>query len=394
MKQIAVNLYDYKKKTYNPGVLNIEDEQVLSAEENSLSEGGLYVCPGIIDSHTHVYPGVTDLGICADDIGICKGVHLVVDAGSAGAVTLPCFRDVLVPALDTEVKAFLHISKAGFVTKQPYIDERFVDVDMAVDAIKEDREAGRSFLLGIKVCSSGTIVENAGILPIQRTFEAAEKAGCKVMAHLVEGPPKNEETIPMMRKGDIITHFLHGKFNLGPSLKASKGRPINTAYCSIDNVMWNPDGTPCKVLQDAIERGVRLDVGHGAASFDVTVARPVIAAGLRDFSISSDLHVRNVKGVVKGMPETISKFLALGMTISEVTDSITAIPASNLGLDGWCDNLADRATIFRIRNANADDEPLLDSYRNEIEYDKRFEPVAVIRNGKIKALVDGWENLK
>ena len=30
--------------------------------------------------------------------------------------------------------------------------------------------------------------------------------------------------------------------------------------------MWNPDGTPVKALEEALMRGVRLDVGHGVGA--------------------------------------------------------------------------------------------------------------------------------
>lgn len=388
MNRIAVNIFDAARTRFSPGLLDLEGDRVLSVSGDRRSDGGqLYVAPGFIDSHAHVYPGVTDLGICADDIGIKHGVHLIVDAGSAGAVTLPCFRDVLVPMLDTEVKALLHISKAGFVTKQPYVDPRLMDVDMAVDCMRENK---KGFLLGIKVASSGAIVEKAGTEPIRLAAEAAERAGCILVAHYGEGPPTNEECMAFMRGGDVMTHIFHGPFNLAAAIRANRGRPVDTRWSSLPNLMWNPDGSPIPPLEQALKRGVRLDVGHGAASFCLPVAAAVVRSGFRDFSISTDLHVRNVNGAVRGMPETMSKFLSLGMTLAEVVAGVTSIAARNLGLANWCEDLARRATIFRVRRPRPDDMPLVDSYGTVMEVGERIEPVAVIRGGVLTPLAADW----
>mgnify|MGYP000038429028 CR=1 FL=1 len=383
MNRIPVCIFDPSRTAFENGYLFCDGDDVLDVRTDSTSPGGLYICPGLIDSHAHVYPGVTELGVCADDVGIAQGVHLVVDAGSAGAITLPCFRDVIAPACGTQIKAFLHISKIGFVTKQPYADPRFLDAGLAADTIRRDTGG---FLVGLKVCSSGTIVENVGLAPLEQTVRAAELAGCRMMVHLAEGPPSNGQTLPMLRRGDIITHVFHGAFLREASLRANRGAEPLQEYCKLDNLLWDSRGAPVKELEQAIERGVRLDVGHGAASFDKEIAARVIAAGFRDFSISTDVHVRNISGVVRGMPDTISKFLALGMTLPEVIRSVTVLPAENLGLKDWCGNLQTRATIFRLRPVRADDVPLTDAYGREIETERRFESAAVIRKGKLQVL--------
>ena len=58
----------------------------------------LYMSDPFIDSHAHVYDGATDLDICADRIGYQTGVHLIVDAGSSGAINYPCFKHYVIPA--------------------------------------------------------------------------------------------------------------------------------------------------------------------------------------------------------------------------------------------------------------------------------------------------------
>lgn len=384
LETLAVNVIENGR--IQPMTLTVEDGTVRSLTPRAAGpdeEQNLYLSDGFIDGHAHVYDGATDLGVSVDRIGYQTGVHLVVDAGSAGAINFPCFRDYVMPAHQTPVLAFLNIGRAGLVTKQPYCDERVIDEAAAAAALRAD--GGRK-LLGVKVLSSGLIVEQAGLRPLQAGVRVARQCGVPVMVHLVEGPPANEDTMPLLEKGDIITHCFHGAPNLTANRKASRGAALNTVFCSIPNVMWNPDGTPVKPLEQALNRGVYLDVGHGAGSLDMEVARAAIQAGVRGFSISSDAHIRNVDGVVKSLPHVMSKFLALGMTLSEVIDSVTRIPAMQLGIGDWCGHLLERATLFALRGAGPEDGPFLDSYQRSVPVRQVIEPRAIIRDGRLVRL--------
>lgn len=160
------------------------------------------------------------------------------------------------------------------------------------------------------------------------------------------------------------------------------------------NVMWNPDGTPTKPLADAMARGVLLDVGHGAASLDQDVARRAIGAGIREFSISTDAHIRNVDTVVQSLPHTMSKFLSLGMSLEEIVASVTVIPARQLGLDPDWTDLTKRATLFRLRPVTSEDPPFLDAYQNTIPVQQVVEPVAVVTTGTLFPLKPDWARVQ
>lgn len=339
----------------------------------------LYLSDGFIDSHAHVYDGATNLGVDVDRIGLQTGVHLVVDAGSSGAINFPCFRDYVMPAHKTPVKAFLNISTIGLVTKQPYHDRRTLDIPAAVEMIRQD---GGEYLLGIKVLSSGLIVEDAGIEPMRAAYEAAHECGVPVMAHLTEGPPTNEETMAFMGKGDIITHCFHGAPNLEANRRAAKGKPLDLRYCSEANVMWNPDGTPTEPLRKALERGVYLDVGHGAGSFDAAVAGSAIRAGVRNFSISTDAHIRNVNGAVRSLTHTMSKFLSLGMELENIVASVTSIPAKQLRLKDYGGKPLECGTVFRVRQVTPEDPPFIDSWGKSMDVPQVIEPVAILKQKK------------
>ena len=54
---------------------------------------GRLVLPGLIDTHAHVYEGVTGrFGLNADLCGVHSGVTTLIDQGGASCITLPGFR--------------------------------------------------------------------------------------------------------------------------------------------------------------------------------------------------------------------------------------------------------------------------------------------------------------
>ena len=214
--------------------------QMRKLPSETINEEDLYVSPPWIDSHCHIYHGMTSFGLRPDDVGYKQGVHLLVDAGSSGEETVRGFREYVLPHYRTKVKAFLNISSIGLVTMQESFDMRKLDPDKTAACIEKNKD----FLLGVKVRSSQVIVEDKGIEPLKRAVMAAEKAGKPIMIHMGENPPTNEENLQLLRKGDVLSHCFHGK----------------------DVKLWTEEGEPIPALQDAIERGVILDVAHGAAS--------------------------------------------------------------------------------------------------------------------------------
>src|SRR5216683_437558 len=97
--------------------------------------GGL-VTPGLIDIHTHVYRALST-GRHADQTSLANGVTTVVDAGSAGWMTLPGLRDYVIPAYQTRVYVFVHISATGLtiIRIMPELAEiKFAQVEEAARA--------------------------------------------------------------------------------------------------------------------------------------------------------------------------------------------------------------------------------------------------------------------
>jgi dihydroorotase len=74
-----------------------------SKATKTVDAAGLYVTPGIIDIHVHVYPGLTknsyasgSLGLQPDGFTLRNGVTSVADAGSAGWRTFEDFKSRII----------------------------------------------------------------------------------------------------------------------------------------------------------------------------------------------------------------------------------------------------------------------------------------------------------
>lgn len=363
MKTITrrVHIVDPVNMRILPGELSASGgEAAVSPLPDAPLSGDLYAGPPWIDSHCHVYHGVTSFGLRPDDIGLRQGVHLLVDAGSAGEETWAGFRDYVLPRFRTKVRAFLNISSIGLVTMQECYDMRKLDPEKTAACIR----ANRDLLLGVKVRSSDVILEGKGVGPLKRAVEAARAADCPVMIHMGENPPSNEENLSLLREGDILSHCFHGK----------------------NAPLWLPDGRPTPALADALDRGVVPDTAHGAASCCKDVASAAIRRGFRDFIISTDLHGRNVRGPVYSLSHTMSKFLAFGMDLCEVVRAVTLKPAQAFRLEGWCGPLSRNCTIFRLRDRTEADPPFVDAMKNPIHVEKVIEPAAVIVDGELLPL--------
>jgi len=331
-------------------------EEIVLNPPPSLRPEGLFLSPPWIDFHCHVYHGVTSMGLRPDDIGYRSGVHLLVDAGSSGCETFPGFRDYIMPRYKTKAMAFLNISAIGLVTMRECFDMRNLDPEKTAECVK----ANSGIVAGIKVRSSGSILEGNGTKPLELGVSAAELAGCPLLVHFGETPPTNAENLALMRKGDIVSHCFHGK----------------------DSPLWDSLGNPVPELEKALSEGILLDVAHGAASLSMDVAESAVKQGRYEFSISSDLHVRCVNTPVYNLSTTMTKFMSIGLPLMDTISSVTEIPAKRLNLAGWCSDPEKNATVFRIRKKTESDRPFVDCDGKAFPVEDIVEPVAVIMDGQ------------
>lgn len=320
-------------------------------------QGKVYASAGWIDSHVHCYPKSPIYHDEADLIGVACGVTTVADAGSTGANDVDDFYQITREA-KTNVYAFLNIARTGIVTQNELADMTQIDKVGVRDAIA--RNPG--FIIGIKARMSSSVVGQNGIKPLVRAKEIQqENDDLPLMVHIGNNPPNLDEIADLLTSGDIITHCYNGK----------------------PNRILSPEG----VLRDSVKRalslGVLLDVGHGTASFSFEVAELAIKQGILPHTISSDIYCRNrISGPVHSLANVMSKFLAIGMSLPQVIECVTANAADGLrlkqkgrlqiGLD------AD-LTLFTLKRQPT---VLVDAENDSLQAEQLLVPLAAIRAGK------------
>ncbi len=273
---------------------------------DTLDASGLIVTPGLVDLHTHIYWGVTYWGIEADPVAARSGVTTWVDAGSAGAYTLPGFREYVAGTSQSRILCFLNLSSIGLVAPT----WEFANLDYCNVEIAEQMVAAyRDLVVGIKARIDANTTRSTGLQPLERARDLADRVGLPLMVHIGSGPPLLAEIVPLLRPGDILTHCFTG----GTHRIVDQHGRVDAA------------------VRDLQRRGLILDIGHGAGSFDYAVAEAALADGVVPDVISSDIHQLSVQGPMYDMPTTLTKFLNLGMPLPDVIARATIRPAQAIG---------------------------------------------------------------
>ncbi|PIJ52037.1 dihydroorotase [Erwinia sp. OLTSP20] len=325
-------------------------------EERDLG-GRRYLSAGWIDSHVHCYAKSPIYHDEPDKIGVAHGVTTVIDAGSTGADEVDDFYQITRSAT-TQVYALLNISRTGLVVQHELADMNHLDKAAVCDAVQRLPD----FLLGIKARMSSSVVGANGIKPLVRAKEIQQAiGGLPLMVHVGNNPPDLDEIAGLLTSGDIITHCYNGK----------------------PNRILTPAGELRAAVKRAIERGVRLDVGHGSASFSFAVARAAISQGILPDSISSDIYCRNrLNGPVYGLAAVMSKFFNLGMTLPQIIDCVTRKAAEGLRLrDKGCLEVGKDAD-FTIFTLSEESRPLVDAEGISETGATHFTPLAAVVAGE------------
>jgi dihydroorotase len=334
------------------------------AKQERVLDGEIYLSAGWIDSHVHCYPKSPIYHDEADCIGVATGVTTVVDAGSTGAEAIDDFYQ-LTRAAQTQVYALLNIARTGILTQNELADLSQIDKPAVSAALR--RLPG--FILGIKARISSSVVGENGIKPLRLAKEIQQENGdLPLMVHIGNNPPNLDEIADLLTSGDIITHCYNGK----------------------PNRILNPQGQLRFAVKKALQRGVRLDVGHGSASFSFDVARRAIELGILPDTISSDIYCRNrIDGPVKNLAHVMSKFFNVGMTLPQIIDCVTWKAADGLRLTqkGRLEPGFDADfTLFTLS-----DEPraLLDSEGETVQGQQHFVPLAAVVAGQWNVTDEG-----
>ena len=271
---------------------------------------GTIVTPGLIDLHTHVYWGGTSLGIDAEEFCRNSGVTTAVDTGSAGPGNFAGFRKHVIEQSAVRILAYLHVSHAGifgFSNRVMVGESEELRLMNPIDTV-EVAEENRDLIVGIKVRVGRNSSGTSGIVPLDIALEVADRIGMPLMVHIDHPPPSYEDVLARLRPGDVLTH----------------------AFRPFPNTPTSAQGTVKQVVLEARERGVLFDIGHGKGSFAFKTARAMLANGFYPDTISSDIHALCIDGPAFDQVTTLSKFLCMGMPLSDVVACSTVNAAMAL----------------------------------------------------------------
>jgi len=323
---------------------------------------GLYVTPGLVDIHAHVYSGTGERDSYAGDDSVAPdgftfraGVTTVVDAGSAGFRNFEDFKQRVIDRAHTRVLAFLNI--VGHGMRGGSFEQDLAD--MAAAPAAETAERHRGLIVGIKTAHYA----GPEWTPVERAVEAGRRAGIPVMVDF--GEPRPERPIEALladklRPGDLYTHVYSGL--RGEQDAAGRANPA---------------------LAEARRRGVLFDVGHGGGSFAWRVAVPLVKQGLLPDTLSTDLHAHSMNGGMKDLLNVMSKFLALGLSLDEVLARATWNPAQAIGRRELGQLSVGAPADLAVLRLSKGDYGFVDAYGARLPGRRRLGCELTVRDGKV-----------
>jgi hypothetical protein len=214
------------------------------AEAIRVDGKGAFISPGWIDLHVHIWHGGTDISIRPSECGAERGVTTLVDAGSAGEANFHGFREYIIEPSRERIKAFLNLGSIGLVACNRVAelrDIRDIDLDRILECYAENKE----HIVGIKVRASHVITGSWGVTPVKLGKKIAKILKVPMMVHVGEPPALYDEVLEILGPGDVVTHCFNGK--AGSSIME-------------DEDLYN-------LAERCAGEGIRLDIGHGGASF-------------------------------------------------------------------------------------------------------------------------------
>jgi dihydroorotase len=266
--------------------------------------GGLYVVPGLIDLHAHVFYGTEDdaylsngfSAVQPDTHSFRNGQTTLVDVGGAGWRNFLQFKEQVIDRSRTRVLSFINIVGSGM--KGGPREQDLSDMNARLTAMRIGQHPG--LIVGIKVAHFNGPEWD----PVTRAVEAGRQAHVPVMVDFGgHTPPLALEDLLLkhLRPGDILTHtYAHVQGRI----------PI------VDE-----EGNLRPYVREARKRGIIFDVGHGGGSFLFRQAVPAMKQGFHPDVISTDLHTGSMNDGMKDILNTMSKFLNMGMSLQDVIKS-------------------------------------------------------------------------
>lgn len=372
----------------------VQKDILSSSAKKVIDAKGKIVLPGLIDTHGHVYQYVTGrFGMNADMVGVESGVTTVIDQGGPSCMTLPGFRNFVVEKSKTRVLAFLSAYLVGGLEGHLY-PNLYSPEGVDIDATVLSANANKDIVRGIKGHAEIGGFARWGIEVLQMSAEIGRQTQLPLYVHFGQlwGLPESgangedadtiiERVIPQLRPGDILAH---------PFTRHPGG-------------FVDREGKVHSVIQAALDRGLKVDVGHGS-HFSYRLARKALEAGIVPDTLGADMHGYNTHvpapagtpgehpddenhpfaGQAKfSLTQAMSSMMALGLTLEQVVPMVTSNPAQMVGRSDEIGSLeigriADVTVLSDLRGRFR----LHDNEQTEVVAERLLQPAFCLRAGE------------
>lgn len=377
----------------NGKIAAVQSDILPTSAREVIDVTGKLVLPGLIDTHAHVYQYVTGrFGMNADMVGVQSGVTTLIDQGGPSCMTLPGFRHFVAEPSKSRVYAFLSAYLVGGLEGH-YYPQLYSPEGVDIDATVKSAAANLDIVRGIKAHAEIGGFARWGIRVIEMAAEIGRRADLPVYVHfgqlwgLPESGTNGEDVdtilarvIPLLREGDVLAH---------PFTRHPGG-------------FVNREGEVHPVIQAALDRGLKVDVGHGS-HFSYRLARKAIAAGIIPTTLGADIHGYNTHvpapagtpdqheddenhpfaGQAKfSLVQAMSSMIALGLTLEQVVPMVTSNPARMLGRADEIGALrVGREADVSVIGERAGRFVLRDNENNELIAERLLQPAFCLRAG-------------
>jgi len=323
---------------------------------------GYYVCPGLIDIHTHVFVGSKpetfadgSLSLSPDDITLKAGITTVVDAGTSGWRNFPVFKYQVIDRSKTRILAFLNIAGTGMSGKPTQEDISDMDPGEAAAMVAKFPD----IIVGLRIGH----YDGKEWTPFDNALRAAATANVPLFVECHLPQYTLEDQLKRMRPGDIITHSFE---------KVSERMSI------VDD-----QGNLRPFVKEAQQRGILFDLGHGGAGFWFSEAIPAWKQGLPPNSFGTDLHRFSMNAGMKDMLNVMSKYMAMGMPLEEVLLRATWNPARSIKREDLGNLSPGTIADIAVLNIRHGTFGFIDAGGNKITGKQKLDAELTIRAGKI-----------
>ena len=367
-------------------------DQSSAAEKIDVS--GKLITPGLIDTHAHVFEYVTGrFGLEADMCGVDSGVTTLIDQGGPSYMTLPAFREYVVNPKKSRIFTYLSSYLVGGMEGHYYPSLYKPDcVDVA--ATVKSALANPDIVKGFKAHAELGGFARWGIEVIRQAAEIGAQAKLPIYIHFgqlwplpadgdngIDADTILAQVVPLLKKGDILAH----PFTRHPGGFVDRKGKVHA------------------IVQEAIAKGLKIDVGHGS-HFSYKMAQIALQAGIVPDTLGADMHGYNTaipKPSMAGTPDehsdkdhmffgqvkfslvsAMTAMLALGIPIEHVVAMSSWNPQRYFGLPDDIGHLGVGALAdISVLNDDRGRFELIDNEGTKIISDRMLTPAFCFRDG-------------